>query len=222
MTTAERSTASYVELRRLLVAEGLLEKQRVFYARQLVIALAYSGTVIALIVMFGETWWQLFTAVLLALAGIWNNNFLDIRAQALGQVGGPVQRRQGKGAFEILFAEQAERIVDQPVHLVLGHVHLHDAVKESGFGAVVGKGQGAPQVVAVAPAGAEFVPEFFEGGGEFVGHGLILVDAYQGCSGFTSGLIHSNWRKHSTQRWRTRLSRAPAIQCGSQYGVSSG
>ena len=70
MTTAEQSTGSYVELRRLLAAEGLLEKQRAFYARQLVIALAYSGTAIALIVVLGETWWQLLTAALLALGGM--------------------------------------------------------------------------------------------------------------------------------------------------------
>lgn len=52
------------------MAAGLLEKQRLFYARQFVIAVAYTGTALALIIVLGETWWQLLTAVLMALGAM--------------------------------------------------------------------------------------------------------------------------------------------------------
>ena len=70
MTGADASSGSYRELRRMVIAEGLLARQRRFYARQFVIALAYSGGAIALIVVVGDTWWQLLTALVMALGAM--------------------------------------------------------------------------------------------------------------------------------------------------------
>ena len=70
MTTADQATGSYRELRRIMIAEGLLRKQRRFYVRQFIIALAYTGAGLAMIVVLGDSWWLLLTAVLWSVGGM--------------------------------------------------------------------------------------------------------------------------------------------------------
>ena len=53
-----------------MIAEGLLEKQRRFYARQFAIALSWTGASVAMIVVFGDSWWLLATAVMMSVGGM--------------------------------------------------------------------------------------------------------------------------------------------------------
>ncbi|MEE9277803.1 MAG: acyl-CoA desaturase [Dehalococcoidia bacterium] len=64
------TTGSYRELKRLVSAAGLLETQPRYYAFKIPSILLMMAGAIAVLVVVGESWWQMGTAVLLAVVGM--------------------------------------------------------------------------------------------------------------------------------------------------------
>ncbi len=63
----ETGAGSYRELKRIVTEAGLLERQPRFYAYKISTAMMLIGGAIALVVVIGESWWQLGGAAVLAL-----------------------------------------------------------------------------------------------------------------------------------------------------------
>ena len=78
--STEARTGSYRELKKMITEAGLLEKQPRFYAYKISTAILMIAGAITLVVVIGESWWQLGGAVVLALAGM--------QAALLGHDGG--------------------------------------------------------------------------------------------------------------------------------------
>ncbi len=66
----ETDAGDYRELKRIVTEAGLLEKQPLFYAYKFATALLLIAGATVLVVVIGESWWQLGGAAVLALAGM--------------------------------------------------------------------------------------------------------------------------------------------------------
>ncbi|GAA2001129.1 fatty acid desaturase family protein [Microbacterium ulmi] len=64
---AGRATNSYTELSRIITASGLMRRRYGYYWTKLIGAPLVLGAVVAVFVLVGDTWWQLFTAAVLAV-----------------------------------------------------------------------------------------------------------------------------------------------------------
>ena len=65
---SETSAGTYRELKRVVTEAGLLERQPRYYAYKISTTVMMTAGAIALVVLIGESWWQLGGAVVLALA----------------------------------------------------------------------------------------------------------------------------------------------------------